>query len=375
MLLATCSIRTDGGTQPRGTIDWVTAADYADDMRAGVVFPPIVVFNDGIDYWLADGFHRYYAAQQADIDELEADVRQGTLQDAQWYSYSVNQAHGLRRTNEDKRRAVEAALQHPYAAIKSNEGIARHCGVSAPTVAKYRDEAGISETFRDTRLVTRNGSTFEMNVANIGARSDLDDDPLTPYEEEIAKQYNERYARLMSDTPEPEPLPPRAQQFGLMMSRETVEWYTPPDIIERARSVLGTIDLDPASSDVAQRWIQATTYYTAESLHAPWSGRVWLNPPFDDTPTWVDRLEQVYEAGSVIEAVLLVNSAPGYIWWEDLWRRRPVCMLRERLYFYRTDGTPDGQAKKGTTIAYYGEDIRLFVEVFGELGRIILPED
>lgn len=166
-----------------------------------------------------------------------------------------------------------------------------------------------------------------------------------------------------------------SQAMRTLTSQGTVEWFTPPNIIERARAVLGAIDLDPASSDVAQQWIKATTYYTAETaVQQPWAGRVWLNPPFDDADTWVDRLDSEYINGSVTAAVLLVNSAPGYIWWEDLWRRRPVCMLRERLCFWTPEGKPGGQAKKGTTIAYYGEDIRLFTEVFIELGRIILPE-
>lgn len=166
-----------------------------------------------------------------------------------------------------------------------------------------------------------------------------------------------------------------SQAMETLTSRETVDWYTPPDIIECARSLLGAIDLDPASSEVAQQWIQATEYYTIESSQLEWAGRVWLNPPFDDTPAWVDRLDSEYINGNVTAAVLLVNSAPGYNWWEDLWRRRPVCMLRERLRFWTPEGKPGGQAKKGTTIAYYGEDIHLFTEIFNELGRIILPED
>lgn len=85
------------------------------------------------------------------------------------------------------------------------------------------------------------------------------------------------------------------QSMTVLTSTETVEWYTPPEIIERARQVLGGIDLDPASNDIAQRWIQASVYYTAATpLQAPWAGRVWLNPPFDDTPAWVNRLEREF---------------------------------------------------------------------------------
>jgi len=164
------------------------------------------------------------------------------------------------------------------------------------------------------------------------------------------------------------------QAMRVLTSRKTTEWYTPPAIIERARSVLGAIDLDPASSDTAQQWIQATTYYTAETLlQSPWAGRVWLNPPFNDTAAWVARLNQAYDAGAVTAALLLVNSAPGYKWWEELWRQQPVCLLSTRVRFCAASGKPGGQAKKGTTIAYYGTDTPRFRAYFHDLGRILLP--
>src|SRR5260221_14220242 len=109
-------------------------------------------------------------------------------------------------------------------------------------------------------------------------------------------------------------------------------------------------------------------------MQQPWAGRVWLNPPFDDTPTWVDRLDSEYIHGNVTSAVLLVNPAPGYILWEDLWRRRPACMVRERLSFWTPKGEPCGKAKKRTTIANYSVDIRLFMEAFGDVGRSIMQE-
>lgn len=164
------------------------------------------------------------------------------------------------------------------------------------------------------------------------------------------------------------------QAMAVLTSRKTTEWYTPPDIIERARAVLGGIDLDPASNDTAQQWIQAATYYTAETLlQAPWAGRVWLNPPFDNTADWVERLNACYTRGDVTAAILLVNSAPGYLWWENLWRQRPVCLMRDRLRFYTPKAKPGGQAKKGTTIAYYGAHVERFTECFRDLGRIVLP--
>ena len=51
-----------GGTQPRARLDDAIIQEYAEAMIAGDVFPPVAVFHDGADYWLADGFHRVNAA-------------------------------------------------------------------------------------------------------------------------------------------------------------------------------------------------------------------------------------------------------------------------------------------------------------------------
>ena len=142
MQLELAKIRRDGGTQPRANLSEDTVNDYLEHMRAGDLFDPITVFFDGAAYWLSDGFHRVEAKLRLDPQgTIEADVEQGTLEDAQWHSYSVNKTHGLRRTNEDKQRAVRAAIKHPDGLDLSDAEIAKHVGVTAPTVSKYRAEA------------------------------------------------------------------------------------------------------------------------------------------------------------------------------------------------------------------------------------------
>jgi len=69
---------------------------------------------------------------------IDAELHQGTLSDAQWHSFSVNKSHGLRRSNEDKARVVQAALLHPHHHGKSDAAIAEHVGVHRDTVLKYR---------------------------------------------------------------------------------------------------------------------------------------------------------------------------------------------------------------------------------------------
>src|SRR5581483_8546635 len=88
--LSLALIRTDGGTQPRAELNYDMVRDYAQDMIQDVLFPPITIFYDGADYWLADGFHRYHAAKQICREAIEADVRQGTRRDAVLYSVGAN---------------------------------------------------------------------------------------------------------------------------------------------------------------------------------------------------------------------------------------------------------------------------------------------
>ena len=132
------SIRTDGGTQARSETAAVTVAEYTDAMREGTVFPAVVVFYDGTDHWLADGFHRVAAAKAAGRTEVSAEIRKGTRRDAVLHAAGANATHGLRRTNADKRRAVEVLLRDDEWATWSDRKIAKACGVTHPFVAKVR---------------------------------------------------------------------------------------------------------------------------------------------------------------------------------------------------------------------------------------------
>lgn len=173
MRLPIAMISQDGGTQPRAVLDSGVIAEYAEAMKNGASFPSIIVFHDGSQYWLADGFHRVRAAEMAGLSEIEADVHQGTIADAQWHSYGVNQLHGLRRTNEDKQRAVRAALEHPKSAGLSDRQIAKHVGVGHSTVSEWRDrlsvQSGQMQPARTAeRTAERNGKQYQINTANIG---------------------------------------------------------------------------------------------------------------------------------------------------------------------------------------------------------------
>lgn len=170
-------IRVNGGTQSRATLDRAVVSDYAEAVRDGAAFPPIVVFFDGSSYWLADGFHRYEAYSAAQVYDVPADVRQGTQRDAILFSVGANASHGLRRTNDDKRRAVLTLLNDPEWAAWSDREIARQCGVGNKFVGDVRKTICVPNTDGAERSVTRNGTTYQQNTANIGASSKADQAP------------------------------------------------------------------------------------------------------------------------------------------------------------------------------------------------------
>jgi hypothetical protein len=134
----------DGGTQARVAIDTQVVADYGAAMDDGAQFPPVDVFFDGSTYWLADGFHRLLAAQGR-YKAIPATVHTGTQRDAVLYAAGANDGHGLRRSNKDKRRAVEILLADPVIASWSNELISEAAKVGHSLVADVRRQLSESE--------------------------------------------------------------------------------------------------------------------------------------------------------------------------------------------------------------------------------------
>ena len=130
----------DGGAQMRVEMRPETINDYANDMLDGAAFPPIIVFHDGCDFWLADGFHRVEANRKVEHAEIMAEIRAGTSRDAILHAIGANAAHGLRRTQVDKRRAVERLLKDPEWARWSDRKIAKAARVDHKTVGTIRRE-------------------------------------------------------------------------------------------------------------------------------------------------------------------------------------------------------------------------------------------
>jgi hypothetical protein len=129
-------------TQTRARIDDATVAEYAEAMTGGDVFPAVIIYRDSLqnpatDY-LADGFHRFFAAKSLGKQTIVAEVREGTRADAMQFALGANHDHGLRRTNLDKRHCVVLALAE-FSGWSSRR-IAVMCKVSPGLVDNIRLE-------------------------------------------------------------------------------------------------------------------------------------------------------------------------------------------------------------------------------------------
>lgn len=148
------------------------------------------------------------------------------------------------------------------------------------------------------------------------------------------------------------------------------EWYTPSEIIEAARLAMGSIDLDPASSEIAQETVKAKVYYTAETngLDKTWTGNIWMNPPYasDLIGLFVRKLSDEY--GNYKQAVVLVNNATETEWFNELISiASAVCFPKGRVKFYMPDGKT-GAPLQGQAVVYIGEGWEDFIGAFSDIG-------
>ena len=133
-------IQIDTGLQCREKQDVDVITEYAAAYKANAKLPPPVVFNDGKQRWLADGFHRVPAAKQAGLKTLMVDERKGTKRDAVLFAVGANADHGLRRTNADKRRAVVCLLEDAEWCTWPAREIARRCAVTHMLVVSIKKD-------------------------------------------------------------------------------------------------------------------------------------------------------------------------------------------------------------------------------------------
>ena len=155
-----------------------------------------------------------------------------------------------------------------------------------------------------------------------------------------------------------------------------MEWYTPELYIEKARRVLGQIDLDPASCDLAQNVVKAKNFFTEHDngLVQDWHGMVWLNPPYSGklVAAFAAKMLEQLECGNVTGAIMLTNSYTETAWWHNLARpSNAVCFTRGRIKFISPHNEKCSPTN-GQSFFYFGRERERFITEFDAVGTILV---
>ena len=147
------------------------------------------------------------------------------------------------------------------------------------------------------------------------------------------------------------------------------EWYTPEKYIESARIVMGSIDLDPASSVKANEAVKAAKFYSLQDngLLQKWAGNVWMNPPYSQPliSQFIEKLTKEEYA----QAVVLVNNATETTWGQTLLKiSSAVCFHAGRIRFVDPNGNLGQSPLQGQMICYIGNQAEKFIEEFKQYG-------
>lgn len=140
MMIPISSITLDKRLQLRVQENPEAIQEWATSMIAGVVYPDVKLMQVDEVLYLCDGWHRLKAAVRAEKSEIGAEIVVGTWRDALLAAIGANAQHGIRRTNEDKQRAVRTLLCDPEWAKMSNRDLGALAGVSHEMIRKVRDQ-------------------------------------------------------------------------------------------------------------------------------------------------------------------------------------------------------------------------------------------
>ena len=384
--------------------EWET---FVADIHANGVLTPITLFQGKI----LDGRHRWTAIEEiAEKHGIEAKppfnctIFEGTEAEALTYVYSAN-IHRRHLTTgqraclgvEVKRHLQETIhaggdkRSEEYHSCKNARMVEANdaADIAADTVnvsrrsiykaEKIQEEApDLFERVRagemplgaaETALAVRNGTQTQSQairacvsevIQSIGA-------------EAITEEKLEKVSRVLAD-----------ETTNIHVSDDSYEWYTPAHVIELARNVLGAIDCDPASCELANRTVQAETFFTKEQngLLQEWQGRVWLNPPYNMplVQQFTEKCLEEYNCNRVRTAIILVNNATDTAWFQAMLSQFPVCFPSGRLHFDNgRTGEKGMQTRQGQAIFYLfdildsGDSIARFCETFSQIGTVLLP--
>lgn len=181
--------------------------------------------------------------------------------------------------------------------------------------------------------------------------------------------------------------------FAARHTCDSPEWYTPSAFVGSARSVMGGIDLDPASHEEANRTVKATRFYSEadNGLVQEWNGRVFVNPPGGLVNEFWEKAIVQLAAGRMREMVWIGYSLEQLQTLQQSNAARmpfdfPMCFPSRRIAFVENEAKREqrmakliAQGKKpnqksspshANYITYIGPNVVAFMAEFSKYGRV-----
>jgi len=298
---------------------------------------------------LLDGYHRLKACRELGIKDWPRIVRIGLSEE--------QKTEHILSLNLDRRHLTPEQRQELVANLRvqgwSTRRIAARIGASDITVR--RDLAGATFDAPDT-VIGSDGKTYP-------ARRTQDDEDDYEFNRQQILEANRQGAAIEV----PPSLPHVAQASG------DNEWYTPAEYIEAVKEVMGRIDLDPASTEIANTIVGASRYYTKEDngLKQEWGGCIFLNPPYSqpDIQLFCDKLAE----SEIEQAIVLVNNATETRWFRTLADlASAICFPTGRIRFWAPD--KESAPLQGQAVLYVGSAKTRFAVAFRKFGFVVFTE-
>jgi site-specific DNA-cytosine methylase len=173
-------------------------------------------------------------------------------------------------------------------------------------------------------------------------------------------------------------------------SSKSVEYGTPKEIVKAAREAMGSIDLDPATSERFNAlYIRAPKIFTkkTDGLNKKWRGNVILNPPggkvdadgkpidsrgfgFSSSHFWFDKLIDQVKKGNVKKAIFVAFSMEvlQVAQQNNNFEGMHICIPSKRVAFLSKKGKPMKGPTHANAIVGIGIDGHVFNQAFKHIG-------
>lgn len=290
----------------------------------------------------------------------------------------------------DRVKAREYYRDNPDASYRD---VAEQVEASRPTVTEWLKadfDEGEEEDNDDTEqqplnMLARNQSEVEQTreLANRARDEDEDDDVSEVAQDEAEKvasgettpdrafetvedeQENNESESESGDGTDEDTNDSDGDDIEQFTSQQTDEWSSPPDVVRPLDEAIGGFDLDPCSGAEQSPFADETYTEDDDGLAQEWFGSVWVNPPYSDMSSWVDKATAEAVCDGVETVVFLCKGDSSTQWWQTAAADATlITAIDGRLSF----GDGENSAPFPSHIVVFGSVNEALVDALGEQG-------